>query len=119
MVIPERCDEHRVRNREIPGLVPTHHPGMTTQASSQKALGIDVDLELEIALGLGTGGEPLTQIFGQVEVAPRLRQETETVTALDDRKRRLRGPQHLDSLVNRRHRREAARKTFHGGTIAG
>jgi hypothetical protein len=35
-VIPERCEQHRIRNLEIPdaqlricGLVPAHHPGMT------------------------------------------------------------------------------------------
>src|ERR1700756_741322 len=89
------------------------------KASSQKALRIDIDLELEIAFGLGTFRQPLTQILGQVEIAPRLHQQTETVTAFDDRKRRLRGPQHMDSLVNRRHGGEPARKPFRNGTIAG
>ena len=37
--------------------------------ASQKTLRIDVDFELEITLDLGTGGEPLPQIFRQIEAA--------------------------------------------------
>src|SRR5579872_3870908 len=64
-------------------------PSRNDTGVSQKALRIDIHLELEIAFGLGATSQPLAQIFGQVEIAPRLRQQAKPVATLDDRERRL------------------------------
>src|SRR5260370_21921152 len=78
---------------------------MTLEGPSlQKALRVDVDLELEIAFGLRTGGEPLAQIFRQIDAACRLHQQPETITALDHRERGFGRSQYLDPLVDRRDR---------------
>ena len=84
----------------------------------EKTLRIDVDLELEIALRLRPRRKPVPQIIRQIETARGFEQQTESVAALDDRKRRLRRPQHLDPLVERRHRCQLARKAFRGRPIS-
>src|SRR5690348_360037 len=86
------------------------------RATSQKALRIDIDLELEIALCLRPGRQPFAQIVRQVDIAQRLHQQAKTVAALDHRKRRFGGAEHLDPFIERRDRGEFSRKAFRGGT---
>src|SRR5437868_14796656 len=89
-----------------------------TAAASQKTLRIDVDLELEIAFCLRPRRQPFAQVLREIDVAQRFHQQAESIAALDDRERRLRGAQHLHAVIDRGHGGKFSRKAFRPRTVA-